>query len=954
MLVVLLAALTVAALLTPLLDRVLGRNAGWPLAALFVGLLVPVLGAGPGVWDGQTRVEVVPWMPAIDVALRLRMDGTSWLFTVLVLGVGALVLMYSTRYFPPGRRTGFYFFIVAFAASMQGLVLADDIIVMFVFWELTTICSFFLIGISGTSATRPAVRTYILTAMGGLALLAAVIMLVVRTGTTVLSDILADDSWRQDETFLLVVVALVVLGVFTKSAQFPFHYWLPDAMAASTPVSTYLHAATMVKAGIYLAMRFSPAFAGVPLWTVLLVSFGLVTAILGAVFALQRHDLKELLAYSTVSQLGLIVAVIGVGTPTALAAAAVHTLAHAMFKAALFMLIGVIDTQAGTRDIRELRGLRRAMPVTAVLTLLAALSMAGIPPLAGFVSKEGLFQAYLDLPGAFGVVAAVLAVAASVGTFAYSFRIVHGAFGGPAGERAGREPVLFLIPPAVASFAGAVAVAFLAAFDPLISRTVQDTLGVSYESHLALWHGFNLPLVMSGIVIAVGAVLAHQRARVDRALGRELFPAAGTRVFESIYDRVLALGRRTGDLTRTDSLAPFLGATVGVVILIAAVQVVARPEVPDYRADVSRPVDWLLVGLLLVSVLAAVSVRSRLSALALVGITGFTVAMWFQVVGGVDLVLTQLLVEILTVVVAVLVLRRLPKKFLPTPTRRTVSTGIVAVAAGLSAALGVYMLTGRRERSPVSEYFLNETYSDTGGTNVVNVILVDYRALDTLGELTVLGAAGLAMIAVLRTSDLAPFWRLPQLVEHAREVIYRSRDNVLVMRTVARYVGPLVMAFSVFLLFTGHQRPGGGFIAALVGSAGAALYYLTAASSSEGTVRLPGTALISAGILVGVASGLLGLFDGSFLRPLHADIPLPWGGSYHFTTALVFDVGVYLAVIGVLLTALSELGTDSVGVANRPFRVEVRPEPRTGSGEDEPAPGEHDGAVPAAEKGGER
>lgn len=908
MLLVLLGGLTAAVLVAPILDRFLGRAAGWVLAAGFAALLVPVLIAGSDiVGGGQTLEQVVAWLPEIGVELRLRMDGTAWLFTVLVLGVGALVLAYAARYFSPGRQTGFYFFIVAFAASMQGLVLADDIIVMFVFWELTTICSFFLIGITGASATRPAVRTYILTALGGLSLLAAVVMLVIRTGTTTLSTILADSAWRQDETFLTIVVVLVIVAVFTKSAQFPFHYWLPDAMAASTPVSTYLHAATMVKAGIYLAMRFSPAFADVVVWNAALVSAGLLTAVIGAVFALQRNDLKELLAYSTVSQLGLIIAAIGVGTPAALAAASVHTLAHAMFKAALFMLVGVVDHTAGTRDIRQLSGLRRAMPVAAVLTVIAALSMAGIPPLFGFVSKEGLFAAYLELPGGAGGIAAAVAVIASIGTFAYSFRIVRGAFGGPAGERGSREPLLFLMPPAVAAVGGVVAATVLGRVDPLVSRTVLDTLGVVHKPHLALWHGFNLPLLLSAVVVVVGLVLARGHRTVDRVIAGKLFPVRGTAVFDAVHSTIVAWGRRIGDLTRTHSLAPFLGTTVVALIGFTLTQIIAQPAVPDRPADVTHPLDWLLVGLLLVSVVASLTVRSRLAALALVGIAGFTVAMWYQLIGGVDLVLTQLTVEILTVVVIVLVLRRLPRHFRPSTWRRKVTTATIAVAAGLSAMLGVYTLTGRRARSPASDYFMTETLEETGGSNVVNVILVDYRALDTLGELTVLGVAGLIMIAVIRTNGTAGFWRIPRIEGYARNVVHAARDNVIVMSTAARLLVPVILVWSIVLLFTGHQRPGGGFVAALVGSAGAALYFLTAASDKEGTLRFRPVALIAAGIATGAGAGLLGFVQGSFLHPLHFEIPFPWGG-YDFTTALIFDIGVYLAVVGVILAALKELG----------------------------------------------
>ncbi|WP_250446426.1 DUF4040 family protein [Actinotalea sp. C106] len=920
---VLLGVLVVAVAATPLLDRGLGRNAGWVLAGVF-GTLAAVVGAqGPAVLGrGETLEFFVPWMPTIDVGLHLRLDGTSWLFAMLVLGVGALVMAYSTRYFPPGRRTGFYALMTAFAVAMLGLVLADDVVVMFVFWELTTICSFLLIGLSGESANRPAVRTFILTGLGGLALLAAVVMLMVNAGTSRLSTILAVTDWQASPGWSVAVALLVILAAFTKSAQFPFHYWLPDAMAASTPVSTYLHAATMVKAGIYLLMRFTPVFGDFPLWNVLLIGTGLVTAFIGALFALQRTDLKELLAYSTVSQLGLLVAIIGVGTPYALAAAGVHTLAHALFKASLFMLMGVVDTRNGTRDIRQLPGLWRAMPATATLMTIAALSMAGIPPLLGFVSKEAILDAMLGLPGEpwVGVLVALGAVAASALTFAYSFRMVYGAFGGtPGTAKHGEAGPSYLLAPAVTALSGLVLAFALPVLDPLVDRLVLDTTGTAHESHLALWHGFNLPLLLSAIVIGLGAVLAWQRVAVDRVLDRQLVPVQGTQVFEGAYRGVIAAGVRIGRLTASNAPAPYLAAILLTLGGTAIAVTLGRPEVPAQPEPTTRPTDWLLVALILVAVTAVVVTRSRLAAVALVGVAGFAVALWFLLLGGFDLALTQLLVEILTVVVAVLVLRRLPRTFHPTPRARRLGAGVVAVIMGVAAGLAAFSLTGRREMSPASEYFLRNAEEDTGGTNVVNTILVDFRALDTLGELTVLGVTGLIIIGVLESARLN-HGRLPEKVAgFAQNVVFSARENSLIMRTVARGLGPVLALLSLYLLLRGHSAPGGGFIAALVGGAGFALAYLAAPAAARARIRLPYPRLIAAGIAVAGASGILGYLEGSFLRPLHLDIPLPGDGYYHFTTALVFDVGVYLAVIGVLLTALNRLGTEDDIHAEEPL-----------------------------------
>ena len=917
-LLLLLIVLAVTVASTPLLDRLLGRNAGWPIALVFLALTALVAAQAPQVLGSGVPLEYSqPWMPQIGVEFHLRMDGLGWLFTMLVTGIGALIMAYSARYFPPGRRLGFYFLMTLFAAAMTGLVLADDVVLLFVFWELTTIASFYLIGLSGVTASRPAIRTFLLTAMGGLALLAAAVLLIVRTGTTQVSVILADTTWTQDTGFASLVAVLVIIAVFTKSAQFPFHYWLPDAMAASTPVSAYLHAAAMVKAGIYLAMRFSPAFGDLFLWNALLITFGLITAVIGAVFALQQQDLKKLAAFSTVSQLGLLVAVIGVGTPEALVAAAVHTVAHALFKSALFMVVGLVDIQTGTRDLRQLGGLRKRMPVTATVAALSALSMAGIPPLLGFISKENLFESLLGAPGPvwFGPLAGAVAVGAAAFTFAYSFRFVYGTFWGePRGEAkestATEARSSFWLPAITASLGGVLLGLTVPALDPLVNEVAVNATHQASDAHLLLWHGFNAALGMSALAIGLGALLAWQSRSGEALTGRVLVPVTGVQVFESLYDGVIRAGKRTGDLTRTDSPAFHLGSPIILILVMAASVAVIGLDLPPLAGQTSLGLDWLLVALMVVAVGAAVVTRSRMAGLALIGVAGFTVALWLFFLGAFDVALTQLLVEILTVVVAVLVLRRLPRSFHKVKRSRTVLTAAIAIGAGLTAGVAAYAMTGRRELSPAGEYFLANAPADTGGTNVVNTILVDYRAFDTLGEVIVLGVAGLIIIAVIRSSNLLPSHSSRQVVVSSTNASFNPFDNTVLMRTVARFLVPLLIIWSLYLLFRGHNEPGGGFIGGLVGGSAFALLYLASSSDKAARIRLAYPAIIGAGFLVALFSGFLGYVDGSYLRPLHADIPLAWGESFHFTTALIFDVGVYLAVVGVLLTALNELGLE--------------------------------------------
>ncbi|MBB3037862.1 DUF4040 family protein [Hoyosella altamirensis] len=927
-----LSLLALAAVASPLLDKYLGRTTGWVLAATFLGLGGWVFyEAPPHLRDGGVIEYSQPWMPAIGVNFHLRLDGTGLLFTALVLGVGALIMAYSARYFSHGRHAGFYALMSIFAAAMFGLVVADDVVLLFVFWEFTTIASFFLIGRSGLHANKPAMRTLILTAGGGLALLSAVVTMIVYTGTSQLSVILAHPVWQENGTFATAVGVLIIIAAFTKSAQFPFHYWLPDAMAAATPVSAYLHAAAMVKAGIYLLMRFSPVLSDNTVWHVTLISVGLLTAIMGALFALQRHDLKELLAYSTVSQLGFLVAVIGIGTPAALAAAGIHTLAHALFKATLFMLVGVIDREVGSRDIRKLTGLRRVMPLTAALTALSALSMAGVPPLLGFISKENMFGAFLEAPGPdfVGPLVGTFAVIGAILTFAYSFRIVYGAFSGPTEQVKLREPsLIFLLPAAVSSLAGLVLGFYAGWLDPLIERVVLDTQGLVGTFYLTLWHGVNAAFIMSMITISVGIVLFLLRNTIDRLLDRRLFPITGVEVFERIYDGTIAFGARVGDLTRSNSPTRHLAAPFILLALLALGVFISSPVVPPFPEPVTQPIDWLLLLLVSAGVIGIVIARSRLAALALLGVVGFVVALLFFVLGAPDVGLTQLLVEVLTVVVAVLILRRLPRVFHTVSKSRTALTAGIAVIAGTSAALATYTLTGRREISQAGEYFLQEAEEETGGTNVVNTILVDFRALDTLGELTVLGVAGLVIISVLDSSGLLRGDRDPRATELKDAPIGSAVGNTILARTVGRWLAPVLIILSLYLLIRGHDLPGGGFISALVGGAGFALAYLSAPSAARAPIRLPYVGLIASGIGIATLVGVLGFADGSFLRPLHYNIPLPGDAYYHFTTALIFDIGVYLAVVGVILAALNRLGVEETPAAYTPDAPDGAPPDR--------------------------
>lgn len=903
-----LAVVFLGCLAAPLLSRTLGREAGWVLALPLVCAAV-LLTVATTTSPGPAVAAEMPWMPTIGVDLALNMDGLAFLFSLLVTVIGAAVLVYSARYLSPGRgHWSFMTLMAAFATAMLVLVLADDLVVLFVAWEATTLCSFFLIARSGPVGREPAVRTLLVTAAGGLSLLGAVTLMAVSTGTTRISDVLAHPVWVEDQAFTTAAALLIAGAAFTKSAQFPFHAWLPDSMVAISPISTYLHAAAMVKAGIYLLMRFSPVLAGLPVWSVLLVATGLVTALVGAVAAMRRHDLKELLAYSTISQLGLLVALVGVGTPAALSAAVVHTVAHALFKSALFMFVGIIDHRAMTRDIRELAAIRLRMPVTAAGLGLAAGSMAGVPALLGFVSKESMIGAFLKAPLPSWTVALTTTAVAltSVLTFAYAGRIVLGAFGGRGGSPVAEAPAPFLVAPVAAAAAGLALGLAPALLDDLISGAASAASGTDVGTHLTIWHGVDLTLAVSALVLAAGTLLVLARRHVERLLAPLDFPVSALAVVDAIRKGTIGLGAIVARWAGSRSPRRHLAIPSVLLVVIAALAAPGLGPLPPAVGDRSRPMDWVLVAMVAAGVLAAVRARTRIAAVVVTGVVGFSMTLWFLVLGAVDVALTQLLVEILTVTVMVLLLRRLPAHFRPESPGRRMPAAVIALGTGTAAAAGVGALTGRREMTEAADFYVRQGEQVTGGANLVNTILVDFRALDTLGELTALAVAGMVIAALLQSRP--PLRTRPADVEH-RSPLADGGANVVFLRTVTRLVGPVTVALSILLLLRGHQEPGGGFIAALVAGAWIALRYLAAPADSAARIRWPYLALTAAGIVVAVLTGLFGFVEGSFLTPLQWVV-----FGVKVTSALVFDVGVYLAVIGTVLAAFTLLGQDGPGL----------------------------------------
>ena len=930
MLFYVLALLGLTVAVAPLASRLMGRNAGWLLA-------LPLLaGAGMAASTYSTdevHTESVAWMPTIDVDFSFRLDGLSLVFLMLVLLIGAGVLAYSTRYLHH-KDTAFYFYICGFAAAMAMVVTTDNLMVFYLGWELTTLCSYFLIANSGQKGHQPAIRTLLVTVLGGLFLLAATVIMAISADTMSISEVIASPMWSQNRGLTATVAALIAIAAFTKSAQFPFQAWLPDSMVAIAPVSAYLHAAAMVKAGIYLLLRYSPLFNDIQLWNIMLVVSGGFTALFGAMTAVKCDDLKELLAYSTMSQLGLLVMVIGIGTDQAITAAIVHTIAHACFKAALFMSVGIIEHETGTRSYRELRHTRIVnMPITKTIILIVGMSMAGIPLLLGFISKESLITAAVESGFIQPIVTLITAVivVTSMFTFAYSFRYIIGSRGATKHSIAEAEmeaeegireleevktiseakPTVWIVP-AILAVVTVVFGLIPGLLDWVVGQAALAATGSEQEVHLAIWHGFNIPLALTALIIVFGIALVHFNRELARAMTNFGAPVSGLDAVEKLRLGVIDFGSKFATKpSGTTSMRRHLVAPLLMLVLIAVVGIFTLRDIPELYRDTSSAIDWVFTLIIAVGVIAAVMAKSRLTVVVVVSIAGYGVTLWFYGLGAADVATTQLTVEVLTVCVLVLVLHRLPDHFTPESRRFHWWSIVLAVVVGIAAMLATWGLTGRRDKSDAARFFLEQAESDTGGTNIVNTILVDYRAFDTFGELTVLGMAGISIAVLLTKFRLSP---VRETLLDRKSPMFDAGDNTIFLRSTTKLIGPIIIALSVLLFFRGHYETGGGFVAALVGSGGIALLYLSAPSNDKAKVRWPYFVLIGSGVSIASLTGLLGFFEGSFLTSLHVEI-----FGTHQTSAMIFDLGVYLAVIGVVIASFNIVGMPRKG--DKEFKV---------------------------------
>jgi len=882
--------------------------------AAFVGLLTNL----PPILAGEVVTARVNWIPSLGLNFTLMLDALGFFFALLILGIGLLIITYGRYYLSRNDNMGeFFTYLLLFQGAMVGIVLSDNILLLLVFWELTSLSSFLLIGYwkhlpEGRQGARMALTV---TGMGGLAMIGGMLILGQIAGSYDLSVILQNRELIQADPMYLPALILILLGCFTKSAQFPFHFWLPHAMAAPTPVSAYLHSATMVKAGIFLMARMWPVLSGTPEWFVIVTTAGLVTMIVGAVIALFKHDLKALLAFSTVSHLGLITMLLGTGTAFGAMAAMFHILNHATFKAALFMSAGIVDHEAHTRDIRRLGGLRTLMPVTFIIATLAALSMAGIPFLNGFLSKEMMLEE-ANHTVLFGVpwLVPVLATVGSLFSAAYCFRFIGHTFLGPVRDDYPTKPHdpgagMWLPPAILVTLVVTIGVApFLA--EPFVKLVTAAVLGEAAEvpkAYFKIWHGL-VPALFMSIIATLGGLLMLAIFKPSLRLWDATPRPEAKVIFEAIVEAAAGLARNIILPLHNGAFSRY--AAVGSIAIIGAgfyawsTGTVGAPTRALQPAGAVPIAGWLM----LVAATAALVFmhRNRLLSLILIGIVGLMVSVGFVFFSAPDLAMTQFTVEVVTIILLLLALNFLPKTTpIESSIMRRVRDSAVAVGGGLAAfGLAYYYLMRDAVATPISEFHLANSYKGGGGTNVVNVILVDFRGFDTYGEIIVLGIAALLIYALTETLLNGPV--RARLLNRKHDLARAGDMHPMMMVVLTRVIMPVILMVGFYIFLRGHNEPGGGFIAGLIVSIAVVMQYMASGFAwASARLRYPYHGVIGAGVLVAGFTGIGSWFVSKpFLTSDFTYVRIPPFDEFELATAALFDVGVFLAVVGAVMLSL--------------------------------------------------
>ncbi len=878
------------------------------------------------VFNGAVITQSWSWLPQLGINFSFRLDALGLLFALLISGIGTLIYIYAYFYLGPKNSLNkLYLLLMLFMAAMLGISLSNNLILLLVFWELTSISSFLLVGYWSNydAAQRGSRMALTITGMGGLAMLGGFILLGQITGTYEIDQILTMTTQIQGHALFVPTLLLILLGAFTKSAQFPFHFWLPNAMAAPTPVSAYLHSATMVKAGLFLVARLLPIFAGAALFHNLVTFIGLFTLCMAAFFAIFKEDLKGLLAYSTISHLGLIMCLLGIGSPLAVAAAIFHIINHATFKAALFMIAGIIDHESGTRDLRKLSGLWQLLPYTATLTMVTAASMAGVPLTNGFLSKEMFFTELLsNLSGPVLICSAIVATLAGIFAVAYSVRLVHGVFfDGPVGQQVpnkdAHEPPFGMRAPATLLAILCILVGLFPALmvENIVNSTARaSTQMMNFEgTHLALWHGFNLPLLMSAIALVGGLIFYFSLAKGGKIREIDLDPYLGRlqgRVaFDLFLKSLLLNSRKFKRLTENGKLQSYLLWIVLFSIVLVAIPFLGQGISTGTRELAHAPALAIVLWLLLFSScwMMLWFHHERIKAVLISGAIGLVVTMIFVCFSAPDLALTQITVDVVTTVLLLMSLSLLPQL---TPYESSVSRrwrdALIAIGGGLGIAWITWLIL-TRDHNSISWFFMQQSIPLGGGTNVVNVILVDFRGFDTFGEITVLGIAGIGALCLMDGMRAHG-------TTMTQGLSYRFNPSPLMLRISASWILPIALVVSLYIFLRGHNLPGGGFIAGLITALALIIQYMALGQDhAEQLLKAKSGRLyeiwIGTGLVIAGLTGLGAWFWGRpFLTSAHFYVSPPILGEMHLATAALFDVGVYITVVGATMLLISVLG----------------------------------------------
>ncbi|MFD6700527.1 MULTISPECIES: Na+/H+ antiporter subunit A [unclassified Microbacterium] len=963
----LLAVFAVASLLLPLLVSWIGARAFAVAALVPAAAFVHLIVLTPQVLAGSDDPALVPresidWIPQLGLSLSFRLDELSWLLALIVTGVGALVLLYCRWYFR-GSKEGigqFAAVLLAFAGAMYGLVTTDDLVLLVMFWELTSILSYLLIGHYHRrgASRRAALQALLVTTLGGLAMFIGVVFLAVEAGTSSMSRIL---EIAPTGPVVDAAIVLLLVGALSKSAIFPFHFWLPGAMAAPTPVSAYLHAAAMVKAGIYLIARFAPMFALSGPWRPITITLGVFTMLLGGVQALRETDLKRILAFGTVSQLGFFTVVLGYGTPDAMLAGLALVISHALFKSSLFLIVGVIDRQLSTRDVTEISGVGRQAPLLAISGFLAVGSMMGIPPTIGFAAKESTLAALFDesLRGSpWGIVALVGVILGSILTAAYGARFLWGAFWRKK-DAVGTympdtewpsPPFGFLVSPVLLALGTLVLGPLASAVTVVLYGYADDAKAPGYDGvdldpgYLALWHGLAPALFLSLGAVLLGLALFPLTRRLGWDRRPRLLRFTAQDAYYLVMRSVDRLSVVTTSLTQRGSLPVYVGTIFVVVIAGETTALIAGGPANAQLSAWHTPVQLVVAPIMIFAGLLAIRAQKRYTGVVLVSVTGLGMVVLFGTSGAPDLALTQILVETVTLVTFALVLRRLPARM----GEHNASVGrvpraILGIAAGVMMALVAIVATGSRVAEPISEAFPKLAYDLGHGKNVVNVALVDLRGWDTMGELSVLvlAATGVASLVFVthRADRLSATKALPEgprqarrrpLVETTEGVRVQTAGDTaprawlvgggnvkpenrsILLEVIVRILFHTIIVVSIYLLFAGHNAPGGGFAGGLVAGMALVMRYIAGGRWELGAAAPTDAGrLLGAGLILAVGAAVVPLFFG--MAPLTSTVweaEIPVIGHIEFVSSTFFDIGVYLVVIGLVLDVLRSLGAE--------------------------------------------